>query len=239
MIETPPGWDDDVLASYFENAWRNVLSRFHNERYEYRRLKGIDSLFLRMVTGWINPEDVAVAPLVYRAHAAFRAAVQLTLSGQLGEAYMVSRGALEIALYANHISAHSELYPVWLGRVSSDQGKKESKAKFKMVHVKESLANRDNTLASRVSEIYDRTIDYGAHPNAGSVLGAIELEDRGEDGGGYNITYLADEGDGYTLAWRTTATIGLLCIDIFAHVFPERCRETEVLKVAAMLKTGL
>lgn len=106
MIETPPGRKDDVLASYFETAWSNVLSRFHHEKFEYRRLRGIDGLFLRILTGWMNPEDFAVAPLVYRAHATFRTAVQLALSGQLAESYMVSRGALEIALYGHHINVH-------------------------------------------------------------------------------------------------------------------------------------
>jgi hypothetical protein len=183
VIETPPGWNNDTLASYFETAWNNVLSRFHHEKFEYRRLKGIDALFLRIATGWVDPENFAVAPLVYRAHAAFRAAVQLSLAGQLGEAYMVCRGALEIALYANHISVHPDLYLVWLGRVSSPQGRAESKKKFKYIDVKKSLENCDSALASRVNEIYERTIDYGAHPNAGSVLGTLELEDKGEMGG--------------------------------------------------------
>lgn len=108
-----------------------------------------------------------------------------------------------------------------------------------MVDVKKSLEARDSALAALVSEMYERTIDYGGHPNAGSVLGALEHVDRGEDGGGYNITYLAAVGDEYALASRTTATIGLLIIDIFSLVFPERFRETEVLKFAEILKSGL
>lgn len=239
MIETPPGWKDDVLASYFETTWSNVLSRFHLEKYEYRRLKGIDGLFLRTVMGWVDPEDFAVAPLVFRAHATFRTAVQLALSGQLAEAYMVSRGALEMALYGHHINLNPALYSVWLGRVSSAQGRAESKKKFKMVDVMKSLKARDSALAALVSEMYERTIDYGGHPNAGSVLGALEYVDRGEEGGEYNVTYLASDGDDYTLALRTTATIGLLIIDIFSHIFPERFRETEVLKFAEILKRGL
>jgi hypothetical protein len=238
MFEIPVNDADDALLSYFDNAWSNVTER--SSQFGYGLLRAIDALHVRVQSDWGVPEDEAhLAMLAFRAHSAYRTAAQLALAGQLPEAYMVIRGALESALYAIHLSVHPEMYFVWLARVRDAVGRKGCRNEFVYGNIKRSLEARDSALARQVGELYERTIDYGAHPNVASVLGSLRIEDCGHLGESYNMCYLAGDGDEYELAWRDVARAGLLIIDMFASVFPDHWQATRVLEFAGPLRRPL
>ncbi len=72
----PPGWADDSLTEYIENAYRQRFATFANKRDWFQRLARLDRCFLRVVKDWINPPDILTPLLFIRCHSAYRVACE-------------------------------------------------------------------------------------------------------------------------------------------------------------------
>lgn len=227
MSELPKGWASDSLSSFFDVARNNLLASFANLRGEYSAIRDIDAAFLALLEGWTDPESIGPAPLAFRAHSAFRVAAQLALSGQVPEAFMVMRGCLENALYANHIDSAAAALDAWLKRADSEAARKRCVSEFAGRNLFGSLRSRDGQLGDMVGKMYERTIDYGAHPNESAVLGSMTVEE-GEEHTGYVFAYVTGDGLPLRFALRTLAQVGLMTLDILCLVFPKRASEKRI-----------
>ena len=218
----PPGWGDDPLTSFFDEGRKHSFASHHRLKGEFERLRVIDSAFVAVFDQWLDPENTLVAPLAIRAHSAFRAAAQLSLAGQLPEAYMVMRGCIEHALYGNYIDLHRDAWNVWSKRGDDEAARKLCVRTFSGRNLFDSLRARDHRLGEIAGQLYERTIDFGAHPNELGVGSTMDFEERPDGGISFAYTYLSGDGMPLRLCLKSLAQTGLIVLDILCLIFPKR-----------------
>jgi hypothetical protein len=171
----PPGWGQDELSKFLQETHQQQYATFHDNREATGRLIAIDELFVRVSNGWLNPKSGIAAMLFFRCHAAMRAASGESMAGQVVESYRQCRGMMENAGYAVHIHRNPNLAKIWLDRHVDDSGMKASKSAFQHKQVEQSVRAANVHAAARFEQLYQRTIDYGGHPNERSVTGSMKM----------------------------------------------------------------
>ena len=167
---------------------------------------------------WINPPNIVTPLLFFRAHAAYRAVSGLTVGGQIAETFPTLRSCLEYSCYALHISRNPELGEVWLHRHKDAATLKRVKNKFTVKNVRDTLRACNRHAADRSDLLYDRTIDFGGHPNERAVTGSMAITER--DGKHYVVQkYLHGDGVELLHGLKTTTQVGLVSLEIFNEVF--------------------
>jgi hypothetical protein len=171
----PPGWGQDELTKFLDNARANQLGTFVRRRRAFDRFAAIDRAFTTILKGSTNPGNELATMLFLRSHFAFRAAVGLAAAGQAVESYPVNRSVLEFAGYALHMFRNPELQKVWLERDQSPSKTEAAKAAFLHGKVRRSVIAANHHAGKRFEALYQHTIDFGAHPNELSVTGHMEI----------------------------------------------------------------
>ena len=217
----PPRWGDDSLSSFLDQAFKNTLATFVRKHQGFELLLRIDSSFLRIGENLVNPPDILGAALLLRSHSAFRAACRLATSGQAPDAFPVLRACLEYALYALHIDSNQPLGEVWMKRHDDDDAKRRVRREFQHVAVLETLRARDATLHPIIEQLYQRAIDFGAHPNERAMTGSMLLEEQPDR---VELQQIYLHGDSLSLdhVIKTTAQVGLGSLCILRHIFRHR-----------------
>ncbi|MEX0915320.1 MAG: hypothetical protein WDZ60_05450 [Wenzhouxiangellaceae bacterium] len=156
-------------------------------------LVDIDSMLYKFVRESTQQIPVTASVLLFNAHASFRAAIRLAISGELMPVFMTLRGCIESALYANAMVQDTKLCDVWLSRGKNEDCRKECRKKFavnKMIGALEQAHSQE--FADRVKLIYDTSIDFGAHPNYKTILGGVQIDDSSSDETKLQFTYIHD-----------------------------------------------
>ncbi|MDX9745885.1 MAG: hypothetical protein RBU31_05045 [Syntrophales bacterium] len=112
----PPGWGQDSLSEFIENAWHNTFATFHNVKDWYSILKDIHLVFDAITHNIDRTPDWFASFFLFRSHSAYLGSVRLALSGQTPETYIVLRGCLGNALYGFYVSRNAESREIWLRR---------------------------------------------------------------------------------------------------------------------------
>jgi hypothetical protein len=217
MTSTPPGWGNDELTKFLEATHQNQYASFVQKREAMSLLVDIDAQFAKVTKGWINPASEIIAMLFIRCHGAYRTACGLAMAGQAAECYVQCRSVLEYASYAVHINRNPELGTVWLNRHQGDAGLKASKKGFQHVAVLGSVEAANRQAAERYKTIYQRTIDFGAHPNERAVTGNMKMT---EEAGRREMLAILMHRDGaqLDLALKTTAQCGMISLELFETI---------------------
>lgn len=237
-IVPPKRWGDDELTKFLDSSRDNQFATFANKVSETTRIVDIDKGFRRILHGWINPSDLIAAFLMFRAHSAYRAAASCAFAGQSAELYPLLRIALEYGGYAILINRKPGLAEVWLNRGESDADRARVRSEFKVGNIRETLASSNASLERTFSELYERSIDLGAHPNELSVTTSLTIGERGKRND-YSQVYL--HGDGIVLdhSLRSLAQVGICVLLIFQEIFPERFELLGVSYDLTKLRIGL
>jgi hypothetical protein len=177
---TPPGWGQDELSKFLQETHQQQYATFHNKREATGRLIAIDELFVRVSKGWLNPTSEINALLLLRCHATLRAASGEAMAGQVVESYRQCRGMMENAAYAVHIHRNPDLAKIWLNRHVDEAGMKVSKAAFHHTKVMQSVKAANIHAGDRFEMLYQRSIDFGGHPNERSVTGSLKIKEGPE-----------------------------------------------------------
>jgi hypothetical protein len=214
QIQLPPAWKNDSLSDFLGNAFSNILATFVHKRERYGHLAEIDSAFYELVRNLSNPKDLLAAFFMPRSHSAFRAACGLAMSGQAAESFVVLRSCLECALYALHINKNPTLAEIWLRRHDDAQSLKRCKSEFAHTNVIKTLENTDKKLHKIIQELYERTIDFGAHPNERAMTSNMQLI-KTDDNNEFWSTYLHSDGLALDHALKTAAQCGLGALLMF------------------------
>jgi hypothetical protein len=215
---SPPGWGDDELTKYLDHARQNQHATFANKRDAMAKLVNIDAQFAKVTKGWLNPTSEVAAMLFLRCVGAFRTACGLAMAGQAAECYVQCRSVLEYAGYAVHVHRDPSLGKVWLDRHEDEAGMKASKKSFQHVTVLKSVRAANRHAAARFEMIYQRTIDFGGHPNERAVttnLNMTEQPDRRE----MLAILLHRDGVQLDLALKTTAQSGMIALEMFETIY--------------------
>jgi hypothetical protein len=165
-----------------------------------------------------NPEPVMTGVLFLRAQYAYKTAAGMALAGQAVEAFVMMRSCLEYSGYALAIFNDPTLQEVFSNRHVDDASMKAQKQKFTIGEVRVVIATFDGKLAELFRQFYDRTIDFGGHPNPHAVFSAMSLEKEGAD---HLIQTVSLSTDSTVLlhAMKSTAQVGLAALFIFQHIF--------------------
>jgi hypothetical protein len=127
----------------------------------------------------LQKPDVVV--LALHAHLTWVGACKMALAGHPAAVFPLARSALEAACYAHIVSRSNDAANAWRDRqIDRRQRRKYFDSAVKQVRA--DIMLRDSKFGDLLLELYDKTIDYGAHPNVDGVLPYSELivEDGGE-----------------------------------------------------------
>jgi hypothetical protein len=211
----PDLWDRS-LFQYVEDCWSNSLAVVGNKNVVAQRLAAIDDIFedIHPILKPSSTAQLVPAFLLLRSFNAFRASVMVCLALPT-DSYPLQRSCLENAGYARLISTTPKLSEHWLNR-DDDSG---SKSRFSNRAIREAIASSDEELTLIYQELYERIIDFGAHPNEKSVTANVVKNSMKTD----NLQFVMLGGDGLALdhGLRTCAQVGICALKVLDLVFGE------------------
>lgn len=226
IVIPPPEWPGDSLSAFIERTERNIFYPFVHLKGLYSVFVKIDAIFYSLfadekVTKYKTAGEMLLRLFGFSSHSAYRAACRLSLSGQVGEAHMVLRGCLENSLYALHIYHHPETHITWLKRNDDKESEDSCRSEFSGKGILRTLKDVDQDLHTATDKLYNRVIDFGAHPN---VFGMVSRLAEGEGTQGkMKFVYVADDmpesKDIYRHGLKTTAQVGISSLKILEHIF--------------------
>jgi hypothetical protein len=217
----PPGWGEDEITRFLATAHSNTLTTFAHQPEFYAHVGAIDAIYRELAGLFRSGEDWLPGVFFLRVHAGLLGGIRLAVSGQVSETYPLLRSALESALYALYIHDSPPRARTWLDRGDSPEARAAMKREFRMVNVFACLERKSATVHSRVNTLYERAIDYGAHPNPQAFLTNMSIE-QGPDATRLQLNYLAGNSDAIQFVLKTVLQVGLASLDVFALIVPER-----------------
>ena len=152
----------------------------------------------------------------------------------------MQRSVLEYAGYALVICKTPSLEGVFLGRHTSAKAMKTQKEAFTIGAVKVAVRRCDTMLADIFVGNYERSINFGGHPNPHGALSAIVPDER--DGlNSLEVLAISKEPKIVVHALKCTAQVGLTALCVLQHVFKEKFeslgirQEIDALKASGLL----
>ena len=222
-----PPWGSDPLSTFLSNAQWNERALAVNVPNLYALLQRVHGAFEQVAAITEKESNEHLLPTRFRmarAHAAWLAAVQLGMSGQVVETYPVVRVIVENAWYALHLakdSAPPARAEVWLRRSDDDAAERRCATEFSVKNVRETHATLAPANERALHEVYRRTIAFGGHPNERGVLSATARTDTGETYT-YAVAHLTDRPLLIAAALKATVEAAIGALRTFRLVFPER-----------------
>jgi hypothetical protein len=140
---------------------------------------------------------------------------------QLPETFVLLRSCLEYAAYALHLNANPSLGETCLKRHDDAAALRAMKKAFVGPEVEQTIVATDKELGRVYNELYERTIDFGGHPNLRGVLSNMLLNESADKRQLQPIYLHADETT-VLHALKTTAQVGLCSLHLFQHILAER-----------------
>lgn len=238
LPEPPRGWAADPITEFIDNTRLNSFATFANLRAEYAKLAEIDRVFRRLIDTLINTEDWFAAFFLLRAHSAFLAGSHLAMSGQAAETYASLRLCLENGLYGLYLSRNPASRETWLRRHDDEAAKRRVRTEFTIRNLFDTLRASDANEARIAEELYERGIDYGAHPNERALTQGLRTE-AGPDTVNFQIIYLSADPLVLRVCVRSAAQVGASVLGIFRVVFRERFDLTDLSAELTRARRGL
>ena len=231
---------DHSLQSFLDMVHANQKANRINFPKWYEIIDRIDDCFVRAGMNLINPKPVMTGNLLLRCQYAFKTAAGMALAGQVVEVFVTLRSVLEYAGYCLTIFETPALEGVFLGRHAGVDEMKAQKEAFKINAVRAAIGRYNTKLAAIFDENYQRSIDFGGHPNPHASFAAAVLDERDSETG---MTVLAISNDPKIIAHalKSTAQVGLTALCILQHAFKAKFellgiqRDIEALKNTGML----
>jgi hypothetical protein len=238
MEQPPPNWGSDELSEFINLAHQNTFASYVNFKPQYQRLKDITQLYTTLINHLTNTPELVAGLFLLHAHSAFLGAARLSLSGQVPEAFMLLRACLENGLYGLYISRRPASADVWLRRHESDSAKSKVRREFSNPNLWRVLENENRNIYEVANMLYERTIDYGAHPNERALMSTLNLQ-PGPESILFEVNYLIDDVPNVLMCLKTNAQVGVCTLDIFRCVFRERFDLIGLTERLSRLKQGL
>jgi hypothetical protein len=228
------------LQKFFDMLYSNQQANRVNFAQWYAIVENIDDCFVRAAKNLTNPQPVMTAVLLLRCQYAFKTAAGMALAGQIVEVFTMLRSVLEYAGYCLTIHERPALESVFISRHIGASEMKAQKEAFKIAAVRTAVGRYDAKLAELFDDLYQRSIDFGGHPNPHGSFSALVFDERGDQTG---MTTLAISSDPKNLAHalKSTAQVGLTALHILQHVFKAKFellgirQDMDVLKKTGML----
>ena len=222
--KAPFGWGNDPITQYLDIARLNQFASFARKRSEVIDLTTIDAMLRKLLDGAINPKPLLPIEFLLRAHSAYLPSVDAVMAGRIYELQLLLRGALEQAGYSHFVGLNQERWERWMGRHNemSNSQRKKWNDEFTQGAIRRDLKAASPVLESMYSELYKRTIDYGAHPNERGVSVNSVVKDELDGGKTFDAIYLNGNEDMIDFGLESTAQVGLCVLRIAELIYPTR-----------------
>jgi hypothetical protein len=218
----PLRWGDDKISEFLEAVRSQQFATFANDVSGfYSVIREVDLCFVKITENLTNPKNLLAAVLLVRSHAAYRTACGTAMGTQLPETFVLLRSCLEYAAYGLHLNANPSLGETWLKRHDDVAALRAMKKAFLGVEVQQTILATDTELARIYNDLYERTIDFGGHPNLRGVVSNVLLNEAFDKRELQPIYLHADETT-VLHALKTTAQVGVCSLYLFQNVFPEQ-----------------
>lgn len=102
------------------------------------------------------------------------------------------------------------------------------KKEFTHGKVTKDITNADPDVARAYTELYDRAIDYGAHPNERGASMGSAITDTDDRGVRFETIILHEDGVMLDFSLRTIAQVGICVLGIAQIIYPLRMQATGV-----------
>ncbi|MGX1110563.1 MULTISPECIES: hypothetical protein [Bradyrhizobium] len=214
----PIGWQTSELFSFIEECWNNSLATVGNRGIACQRLSEIDELFLSLQQR-LKPaviDELVPALLFMRAFVSYRASIMVLLSLPT-DGFPLLRSSLEYSGYALLIRNEIKLAEVWLQRDDTEQTKKLVRDSFTLRRIRSAISSKDEKLSEIYQGLYERTIDWGAHPNEKALTPSLVRDSFNRTSKQIQFKMLGESGASLEHALRTAAQVGVCAIKIFTH----------------------
>jgi hypothetical protein len=238
--------DDKSLDRFLEVVHNNQLANRGRFPNQYLIIQRIDHCFVTAGKHLSYQKPVLVGPLFLRSQYAYKTAAGMTLAGQIAESFVMMRSCLEYAGYALAIFAdqHVENTPsreeVFVNRNVDDASLKVQKAEFQISKIRGILATFDEKLAANFKILYDRSIEYGGHPNPYGLLTGINMESKDEQLTSITTLALVSDPVITMFTMKSAAQVGLAALCIFQHMFKTKFELLGIrIEIDALRSVGL
>jgi len=211
-------WGADNLTQFLDRVHLNQRGNVATFSEPYRFIQRVNECLSSAGKNLVNPEPMMTGVLLLRCQYAYKTAAGMALAGQVVETFVMLRSCLEYAAYALAIFKDPSLQEVFMSRHVSVEGMKAQKDKFRISEVKKVIVGFDTKLAELFQVFYDRSIDFGGHPNPHATMSAVEIGQEGSDGTILTLA-LSTEPKVLLHAMKSVAQVGLTTLLIFQHIF--------------------
>lgn len=229
LAEPPDGWQDDNLSRFITATNQNTYATFDAQPECWNFLARIEATldyFINHIDDKAIPENVNLF-LLFRMHAAYLSALRLFVATQYADTYPLLRSALEYGLYEFYLSHHPDKRGVWENRHASEEARKLSRSLSPSLMTK-FLTECNAALGEEVKNLYDLTIDFGAHPNPQAVNASLRAV--------YTETGLKPQFEVITTIWNywfgftleQCSWVGIALIEIMSSLVPEQADKLEI-----------
>ena len=214
-------WGTDDLTRFLETVHHNQQGNRERLAEPYRLIQRVNECFVIIGKNLVDPKPLLAGLLFLRSQYAYKAAAGMALAGQVVEAFAMMRLCLEYAGYAITIFATApSAQEIFLNRHVDDDSMKAQKKEFKISNIRATIDDFDPALSRMFKTLYDRTIDFGAHPNPYAALNMMKIENPEPNvSGGFVMLALTTEVLPLQHAMKNTAQVGLTALFIFQHIF--------------------
>lgn len=177
----PAGWGKSELTKFLDLAINNQLATFDRAREDVRLLESVDAAFHLAANNLSYVQNFLVPIFVLRSHTAYRCACNVAMAGYVAETFVVIRSCIEYAGYGLLIAQRPELNELWIQRHLSPESQKNMIKAFSHDKIRESIEARDKKTAKVFEELYQRSIDFGGHPNERAAFSSMLLRQEESD----------------------------------------------------------
>jgi hypothetical protein len=233
-----PSWGPHSLREFLKASFGNQLASYDDRRGAYLRIDRISWIYTEVLHAWEGRGELLENVLGLRSHSAFMAGSQLALAGQAIESFALQRVCLEAAGYALHIASHPTLGEAWLRRDESAEARAKVRRGFEQVKVRLSIDTASPKVNKCFTQLYERCIQYGAHPNSMAALASTTMI-KNEGKSIFTHAYINDPGQLFDIGVRSIQQVGVCALDLLQLVLPERFTRLGLDPHLASLREGL
>lgn len=238
LSNPPQGWGQDEITKFLDSVRGNSFATYEQLNPQFQKLIAIDGAYRTLQENLAHTREWFSGFFLLRAHSNLLAAISLASGGQFPESFAVLRSGLESGLYGLYLYRHPELRRPWLERHDSEEHKKIVRNEFKIGSMLDLLRSLDRSEGEVAQKLYDRTIDFGAHPNERALMGSLGIH---EDPGNvhFTVNYAGGELIQFKASLKTIAQVGVCVLGMFKLVYRERYDLVGLSDTLRELRVGL
>lgn len=225
--DRPQGWGRSELTRFLDLVRNNQLATFEVTPNFAALLEAVDDVFHRAAANLSDTEHILAPSFLLRSHSGYRAACATAMAGQAAETFVLIRSFLEYAGYGLLIARSPGADSLWIKRHASEAAMRAMKKAFTLTNIKNTIAESDEREADVFEALYQRSIDFGAHPNERAVASSMSVREE-QDAIVMRQEYLSAGGIVAVHAMKTTAQAGICAVRVFSSAFTDRFKEIGV-----------